>query len=561
MNQKYIDTLTALTAPDQIFAFKEPDKKNDEIFHEFINIPNTLKEYFELGLMHPEKDWLVFNLERYSYKQIYQEAVRVACQLQAEGIQKGDRIAICMPNNPEYVILFIAITSIGAVCVPLNSWWVGSEIEYGLSDCEAKIIFGDVKRLSSINSFNIKKIVVREDHDSLINFNDWIDNNASDMPLVDMNKHDNATIFYTSGSTGFPKGVLSSHRNILSGLFSWALYSTLRNTVFGDGLTEASEGVEPSILHCVPLFHVTGSHAGFLMSVISGRKMVMVSKWDTEEAMQLIQDEKITNITGVPTMTWEILTHPNRSSYDLSSLKELGGGGAHRPPEHVKKLNEEFAFAKPSIGYGLTETNAIGTLNGGNEYLSHPASCGKVVPPVTQLAIIEGDWNFLNQEKQIGEVVIRSPANMVGYWNKPEATAEVMKDGWFRTGDLGYLEDGFLFIVDRAKDLVIRGGENISCIEVESSISEHPAVFEVAVFGIPDDRLGEVLCAAVSLKSNKFLNEAELKDFLKGKLAAFKIPLHIRIQTEHLPKVGSGKFDKPSLRKEFVTFLQQIESN
>ncbi len=557
MNQKYIETLNALTAADQIFAYKTPDVGKGEIFHEFTNIPKTLKEYFELGLMHPEKDWLVYFDERYTYKEIYSEAAKVANQLIADGIKKGDRVAICMPNNPEYVILFIAITSIGAVCVPLNSWWIGSEIEYGLTDCGAKIIFGDAKRLESIKTFDIIKIVVRDALQDITSFEAWLQSSNSAMPLVTFEKNDNATIFYTSGSTGFPKGVLSSHKNILSGLFSWALYSTLRNTVFGDGLTEASEGVEPSILHCVPLFHVTGSHAGFLMSVISGRKMVMVSKWDTLEAMQLIQDEKITNITGVPTMTWEILTHPARKDFDLSSLQDLGGGGAHRPPEHVKKLDEEFSNAKPSIGYGLTETNAIGTLNGGEDYLSRPASCGRVVPPVTELAIIDQDWKILEIEGQVGEVAIKSPANMVGYWNKPDATAEVIKDGWFKTGDLGYLEDGFLFIIDRVKDLVIRGGENISCIEVESAISEHPAIFEVAVFGIPDDRLGEVLCAAASLKSNQTLETDELKNFLSNKLAAFKIPLHIKIETTPLPKVGSGKFDKPALRKEFVTFLKQ----
>ncbi|MEK9649747.1 MAG: class I adenylate-forming enzyme family protein [Gammaproteobacteria bacterium] len=557
MNQKYIETFNALTASDQIFAFREPNLEKGEIYQEFTNIPNTMKEYFEIGLLHPEIDWLIFEKERYTYKEIYLYAARVANQLLADGINKGDRVAICMPNNPEYIILFIAITSIGAVCVPLNSWWVGSEIEYALKDCGAKIIFGDSKRLKSIESFDVLKISVRGKTTGTHAYEEWLQTKLINMPETPIYKDDYTTIFYTSGSTGFPKGVLSSHKNILSGLFSWALYSTLRNAVYGDGLTEAREGVKPSILHCVPLFHVTGSHAGFLMSVMSGRKMVMVSKWDTLEAMRLIQDEKVTNITGVPTMTWEILTHPARKEFDLSSLQDLGGGGAHRPPEHVKKLAEEFNNAKPSIGYGLTETNAIGTLNGGDDYLTRPASCGRVVPPVTQLAIIDQKWKFLNTEGQIGEIVIKSPANMVGYWNKPEATAEVMKDGWFRTGDLGYIEDGFLFIIDRVKDLVIRGGENISCIEVESVISEHPAVFEVAVFGIPDDRLGEVLCAAVSLKTNNSLLVDELKVFLEAKLAAFKIPLHIMMQSEPLPKVASGKFDKPFLRNKFATILKQ----
>ena len=349
-------------------------------------------------------------------------------------------------------------------------------------------------------------------------------------------------------------------------MFSWALVTTLKREVEA---AEVADGADPqtlqsdapvnqsAILHCVPLFHVTGSHSGFLMSVIAGRKMVMMTKWDPGAALQLIQDEKIGAITGVPTQTWDLLTHPDKDKYDLSTFKELSGGGAARPPEHVKKLKDGFKDSEPSIGYGLTETNAVGTLNLGKDYLTHPGSCGKAVPPVTDVAIIDENWNFLTESKVVGEIVIKSPANMVGYWGNQEATEEVFNDdGWFRSGDLGYIEDGFVFIVDRVKDLVIRGGENISCIEVEAAIYSHPSVQEAAVFGIPEERLGETLCASICLKASEELTEEEIRDFLQDKIAAYKIPSMIKIHFEELPRVASGKFSKKQLRDDFVAIEQ-----
>jgi long-chain acyl-CoA synthetase len=450
------------------------------------------------------------------------------------------------------------------LCVLLNSWWVPDELSYGLENSQAKILVADQKRLRGLEKFqDVQKIIVRPDSDSeFSNFNDFISSHETTFPVVDIDTNDNATIFYTSGSTGFPKGVLSTHRNILATLFSWALVTTLKREVeAAEAVSESSPQIQQSdvpvnqsaILHCVPLFHVTGSHSGFLMSVIAGRKMVMMTKWDPGAALKLIQDEKIGAITGVPTQTWDLLTHPDKDKYDLSTLKELSGGGAPRPPEHVKKLKDGFKDSEPSIGYGLTETNAVGTLNLGKDYLTHPGSCGRAVPPVTDVAIIDENWNFLIEPKVVGEIVIKSPANMVGYWANPEATEEVFNDdGWFRSGDLGYIEDGFVFIVDRVKDLVIRGGENISCIEVEAAIYAHPSVQEAAVFGIPEERLGETLCTSICLKLSSSLTEDEIKDFLQDKIAAYKIPSMIKIHFDELPRVASGKFSKKQLRDDFV---------
>ena len=559
MTDEYQELLNAHTAPGELFEYKEVTDSNGVTYREFCNpaIPSTLRGFLDFGLLHPDKDWLVYEDERYTYKEVFDKSAQTANALKAAGVEQGDRVAICMMNNPEYIVSFMAITGMGAVVVPLNSWWVPSEVSYGLDHCDAKVLIADEKRLIGLeNNSDVLKLVVRPEQDSdHQEFNMFINNYSAEWPQSDFSGDDNATLFYTSGSTGFPKGVLSSHRNVLATLFSWLCYSTIRSKM-SDGasaLGENTDGTvkEISVLHCVPLFHVTGSHSSFLMSVVVGRKIVMMKKWDATEALRLIEQESITNITGVPTQSWELLSHPEREKYDISSLEDLGGGGAARPPEHVKQMDEQFK-AKPSIGYGLSETNALGTLNGGAEYLEYPSSCGRIVPPLTDINIIDEDWNIL-EEGKLGEVVIKSPANMVGYWKNPEATAEVFNDdGWFKSGDLGYFDGPFLHIVDRVKDLVIRGGENISCIEVEAAIYEHKDVLEACIIGVPDERLGEQVGSAIHLKIGVELTPEDIQQFLHGKIAKFKIPFDIRFYKEPLPKIASGKFDKPQLRKLFA---------
>ena len=554
-NILFEDITEQLTSSGQLFETREYKNSKGIALKEYASFPDNLRGYFDFGLLHADKEFLIYDSERFLYKDVIAKAAQVGNALISEGIEKGDRVAICMQNNPEFIFAYMGITGIGAVCVPLNSWWVPDEVIYALEHSEAKLLFGDQKRLQGLENLkDVKKIITSyTPDDNFISFSEFIKDHSSEWPDIEISRDDQATIYYTSGSTGKPKGVLSSQRGVISSMFSWACMSTIlseREKIMGNDSTPLASS-ESSILLCVPLFHATGSHVAFLMSILVGRKVVMMKKWDAGDAIRLIHEEKVSDITGVPTQTWELLNHPDREKYDLSSLKTLGGGGGPRPAEHVKLLDENFK-GRPGIGYGLTETNALGTLANGDEYVSHPSTAGRVVPPLTEIKIFDENWNEL-PEGEIGEIAIRSESNMLGYWKNEEATSECMNnEGWFRSGDMGKFEGPFLFILDRIKDMVIRGGENIACPEVENAIYEHPDVLEACVFGIPDERLGEILCTAIYLKKGAELDKDRLVQFLSNKLAAFKIPAIIEFSSVNLPLVASGKFDKPALRKMFT---------
>ena len=553
-NKLFNEITNELTQKGQIFETREYKNNFGIITNEYASFPDSLRKYFDFALMHGDKEFLVFEEERFTFAEAFKIAAKFGNALINAGIKKGDKVSICMQNNPEFMFAYMGIVGIGAVCVPLNSWWVPNEVIYGIEHSQSKLLLADQKRLQGLESINITKIISSYTPDeNFTDFKEFINNESDEWPEVEISRDDDATIYYTSGSTGRPKGVLSTQRGLISSMFSWAFMASVlseREKRLGKDSTSLASG-DSSILLCVPLFHATGSHVAFLLSILVGRKVVMMKKWDTGEALKLIDNEKITDITGVPTQTWELLNHPDRDSYDLSSLRTLGGGGGPRPAEHVKALDKNFK-GRPGIGYGLTETNALGTMGAGDEYINNPSSAGRVVPPLTEIKIIDENWQELPEGK-IGEVAIRSQSNMKGYWRNDDATAEcINSEGWFKSGDLGKFDGPFLYILDRLKDMVIRGGENIACPEVEGAIYEHPDVLEASVFGIPDERLGEILCSSICLREGSKLSAESLNEFLSDKLAAFKIPVKIKFTYNPLPKIASGKFDKPSLREQFL---------
>lgn len=559
--ERFDAAVADLTAPGQPFELDRIELAGVEYLN-FAALPPNLGTYFHVMLQHAHKDFAVYLDERYTFAQGYQHSCEIAAALvQRYGMARGDRVAILSRNNPQWMMGFIGATSVGGVAVPMNAWWTTEELDYGFQDSGAKIVIADrarVERLLPIaDKYGLQVISIDDCADLDIpqtRFADLLrDHAGATMPQVDVAPDDYATIMYTSGSTGYPKGALSSHRGVLSALYSWMLLGVATKAA---GTQEVrAKSLSPAALLTIPLFHCTGSHSAFMLSLVVGRKLVIMHKWDAQEALRLIEQEKITWFNGVPTMSAELQAAAATTDRDISSLTEIMAGGAARPPEQVKKIAGTFKKSAPGIGYGLTETNALGTVNAGAFYLARPGSAGRVVPAVTELRIVNEAGAVLPAGER-GELCIKSPCNVLGYWNKPEATAESFVDGWFHTGDVAYLdEDGFLYIVDRIKDIIIRGGENISCIEVEAALYAHPDVQEVAVFGLPDERLGEIVGAAVVLRDGAALTPQALRDYLTEHLAAFKIPAHIWLRTEQLPRIASGKIFKRQLKADYAAGL------
>ena len=537
------------------------------------NAPPTVRDLFLLGRGFGPRTFVVYENDRATYDDFTRATLAFAAELQRQGVQKGDRVALAMRNLPEWPVVFFAVVMIGAIVPPLNAWWTGPELEYGLNDSGAKVAIVDAERYERLAAHlgrctNLDSVfVARQEasdtgkglHDPrIMRLEDVIGPVAAwerlplgVVPNVLIEPDDEAAIFYTSGTTGKPKGALATHRNICT---------IVGSIGFGSARTFLRRGEEPpkpdpsqqwTTLLVVPLFHVMGCITTLGPLVAQGSKLVLMRRWDVEGAMKLIEREEVNAAGGVPTIAWQLVEHPERARYDLSSLKSLSYGGAPAAPELVRKIKEVFPAAEPGTGWGMSETSATFTNHFAEEYEDRPESCGPAVA-VGEFKIVGPDGETLGADA-VGELWVKGPQVVKGYWNKPDETAKTFVDGWVKTGDLARLdEEGFCYIVDRLKDIVIRGGENIYCVEVENVLYEHPAVADAALVGMPHRTLGEVPAAVVTLRDEATATEDELRKFLASRLAAFKVPVAVAFRREPLPRNANGKILKSELKKLFA---------
>ena len=536
------------------------------------NAPPSLRAVVEASRAHGEKIFLVYEDERVSYEAFYRATARLARALADPGVVKGDRVAVIMRNVPEWVVAFYAAAALGAIVTPLNAWWTGPELEYGLTDSGTKVALVDAERYERLaehlhNCPDLERIYVSRDQAEEIAHplvtkledvigapDDWKSLPDASLPPADIGPEDDATIFYTSGTTGKPKGALATQRAINTAILTGAAAGARHFLRKGEA-PPAPDPAAPqrSTLLSVPFFHATGCMAVLNPSVFGGAKIVLMYKWDPIRAFELIERERIQSAGGVPTIAWQLIEHPARQNYDLSSLESVAYGGAPSAPELVRRIRETFPKSQPGQGWGMTETCAPVTSNGGEDYINRPDSCGPAAA-VARLEIRDpADGRTVLPAGEVGELWSFGPMNCKAYWNKPEATAQTFVDGWVRTGDLARLdEEGFCFIIDRAKDMLIRGGENIYCIEVENVLYDHPAVMDAAIVGVPHRTLGEEPGAVVTLKPGADATEEELRIFVAERLAAFKVPVKVLFFRETLPRNPNGKILKNELKKLFV---------
>ena len=535
------------------------------------NQPVSLRAVLEASRAHGEKVFLVYEDERVTFEAFNRAVSVLAHDLAANGVTKGDRVAVIMRNVPEWVVAFYAASVLGAIVTPLNAWWTGAELEYGLTDSGSKVAIVDAERYQRLSEHmhacpDLKRVYVSREADEIAHpmvakledviggADAWAALPDKALPACEIGPDDEATIFYTSGTTGKPKGALATHRGINSNLLTAAAAGARSFLRRGEAPPAPDpDAPQRAVLLSVPFFHATGCFAVMIPVMYAGSKIVLQRKWDVIRAFELIQREKIQSAGGVPTIAWQLIEHPARGDFDLSSLESVSYGGAPSAPELVRRIREAFPKSMPGQGWGMTETCATVTSNGAEDYINRPDSCGPGAA-VCELKIVDpADGVTILPVGTLGELWAKGPMIVKGYWNKPEATAQTFSDGWVRTGDLARLdEEGFCFIVDRAKDMLIRGGENIYCVEVENVLYDHPAVMDAAIVGIPHKQLGEEPGAVVTLKPGASATEADLRAHVAEHLAAFKVPVKIKFWHETLPRNANGKILKNELKKLFV---------
>ncbi len=559
---KLRDAAEQLTGPGAPFEVARRQINGVDLLA-YNNAPATLRDALAEGRAHEDKAFITFEGEHYSFEQYFESVDRLAYHLVHHySVCKGDRVAIAMRNYPEWMIAFSAIISVGAIVVPLNSWGREEELVYTVSDAGAKLVFCDQQRAqylaTNLQQLDCTAIVVRgQDSELSERMDSWASTQTGShsMPDIDISSGDPVMLMYTSGTTGKPKGAVSTNFAICQTLYNFEVHSYISAMANPEVIEKMmGSGFEPSTLLAVPLFHVSGCHSVFLLSLRGGRKVSIMYKWDPEQALSIIEQESITIFVGVPTMSLALLESPDFNSCDTSSLYSIGAGGAACPPHLKDLIYNKLPHAYPGTGYGMTETNAACANCTGEAFRVNPSASG-TLSPIVECQTVDDQGNTL-PFGEVGEIYIKSPTNVSQYWNLPEASAETFIQGWVATGDVGYVDsNNFIYIVDRKKDMVIRGGENIFPIEIEGVLQTHKEVLEASVYGVPHDKWGEELAATVSVHAQSTVTQEELKLFVAERVAAYKVPSYITLSKAPLAKNATGKLLKKEIRQSFLDSL------
>ena len=546
-----------LTQPGAPFEIAEVELEGTRV-RAFSNAPPNVRALWLSTAAFGARDYLVYAEERVTYAEAHRQVASVAAWMGERGVQPGDRVAIAMRNYPEWMLIYWAAACIGVAVVGMNAWWTAAEMAYGLADAQPKIVFADAERIARLEEQpgmlgEALLVAVRAETapQGAIAWREVVGHEGP-LPDVAVDPDADVCIFYTSGTTGFPKGAQLTHRscinNLMNMLFSGQVQTLATQRATGVAPDPTAPPPVPVTLVTTPLFHVTANNCAAYATTAGGGKMVLMYRWDAGEALRLIERERVMSVSGVPVMARELVTHPDFARHDTSSLLAVGGGGAQLHPDLVAKIDQTVTTARPNTGYGMTETSGIITAIGGDFFVDKPASCGRAMPTF-EVKVVGDDGDAL-PPGQPGELWVRGASVIKGYINRPDATAESITDGWLHTGDVAYLdEDGFIFLVDRKKDMVLRGGENIYCAEVENAVHEHPAVAECCAFGVPDTRLGEEVGAAIVFQPGRSVAPQALREQLAGLIARHKIPRYIWILDKPIPRNASGKFLKRELRE------------
>jgi long-chain acyl-CoA synthetase len=557
-----------LTAADGIFPVNEQQVAGVPR-RVFTHAAPTVLDILTSGRGHGSTDFLVFGDQRWSFDQFFADVDALAAVLQQDmGVKPGDRVAIAMRNCPDWVLTFAAAVHVGAVPVLINSWGSAEELEFTLRDSDPTVLAADLprSRLAADALRRRRTALLFSDvdggfeqlaHDSTAGIDvraiwDAVAvGRGRDYATAKPEPEDMAMLLYTSGSTGHPKGVVYRHVSVGQALMNMLLSGFLPLELSGPVELRGGATSEAGLV-TVPLFHATGLFSGFLVPCAVGQKVVLLRKWHTETAMHIIQTEKITMIATVPAILKDLLTHPKFDDFDLSSISRVAAAGAATPAGLPELLLGELGIENRSSGYGMTETTSVCATMSGPVFDLKPMAAG-IISPIIDLRAVDSAGNVLPSGSD-GEIQLRGVTVTPGYWQRDDLTQEAFThDGWLRTGDLGHVDDdGFLHITGRIKEIVIRGGENIAPIEIENVAYRHPSVKEVAVFGVPDDLMGEELAMVCHPQPGSTVSEDELRAHLRDSLPTFKVPKYLALSDEPLPRNASEKIHRLALRNSFV---------